>query len=162
MGTVLRMKYIVHTDGAALTNPGLGGFAALVQCGDSEPLALTGRDEFTTNNRMEMMAVIVALEQIPAGSEVQIWSDSQYVIQPIMLKWVEKWAKKNWLIGSKPRGGPKKERPNADLWKRMLKAIARHEKVNLQWLRGHSGHALNEQCDALADEAARKGKACLQ
>jgi len=108
----------------------------------------------TTNNRMEMMAVIVGLEALKESCKVHILSDSKYIIDAITKRWLEGWKRKGWMTSGKT---PVK---NIDLWQRMEVALARHE-VTWEWVRGHSGHCLNERADELAVKA-RESKSALQ
>ncbi|MDO5505742.1 MAG: ribonuclease HI [Pseudoxanthomonas suwonensis] len=142
------MKRIeIHTDGACLGNPGPGGWAALLRYGSHER-ALSGGEAQSTNNRMELMAAIVALETLTEACEVDLTTDSQYVRQGIT-QWLANWVRRGWRTAS---GEPVK---NRDLWERLQKATARH-RVQWHWVKGHSGDPDNERVDALArDEALR-------
>jgi len=136
----------LYTDGAASGNPGPGGYGAVLVCGPLKK-ELSGGFALTTNNRMELMAVIVGLEAIKwDGAQVNITSDSTYVVNSINLGWLEKWR----------RTGFKKAK-NADLWIRYLEASARH-KVRFTWVKGHAGHPYNERCDALAVAAYKSAE----
>lgn len=142
----------VFTDGACSGNPGPGGWGAILRSNDVEK-ELSGGDKDTTNNRMEMMAVIAALEALKKPCKVKITTDSQYVMKG-MLEWLPGWKKRNWMTaGRKPV-------KNVDLWQRMEKAAQQHT-LEWEWVRGHQGHVENERADALAVAAreliAKKG-----
>lgn len=132
------MLITVHTDGAASGNPGPGGYGAIMQAGKHRR-ELWGGFRRTTNNRMELLAVIVALEALKTpGHEVLVVSDSKYVVDAVEKHWLLGWEKKGWAKVKNP-----------DLWKRFL-IIYRQHKVRFQWVRGHNGHPENELCDRLA------------
>ena len=133
------------TDGACLGNPGPGGWAALLRAGGSERM-LAGGDSATTNNRMELMAAINALEALKRPCRVTLTTDSRYVMQGIE-QWVPKWVANGW------RTADRKAVKNQDLWQRLNAASTGHE-VRWHWTRGHSGHAENERVDKLARDAA--------
>ena len=131
----------MFTDGACSGNPGPGGWGVVLRSKNTEK-ELSGAEKDTTNNRMEMMAVIAGLEALKRACRVTITTDSQYVMKG-MTEWVPGWKARNWRTASKQ---PVK---NADLWQRLEKAINPH-KVEWQWVRGHNGHAENERADQLA------------
>ncbi|MBM3506154.1 MAG: ribonuclease HI [Alphaproteobacteria bacterium] len=133
-------------DGACLGNPGPGGWGVLLRRGAKEQ-ELSGGEALTTNNRMELMAAIRALEAIRAGSDVRVHTDSQYVKNGITT-WIHSWKRNGWRTSGKD---PVK---NVDLWQALEKEVARHA-VEWHWIRGHTGHAENERADRLAVEAAR-------
>ena len=135
----------IHTDGACLGNPGPGGWAALLCCRGRER-ELAGGEALTTNNRMELMAAIMALETLTEGCEVVLHTDSQYVRQGITL-WMPNWLRRNWRTS----GGDAVK--NRDLWERLHAASARH-RIDWRWVKGHSGNAGNERVDQLAREQA--------
>ena len=141
----------VYTDGASRGNPGPGGYGAVLLYTD--PAGVEHRKELsqgyrtTTNNRMELLAVVVALEALLRPCEVEVHSDSQYVVNAFNQHWVEGWLKRGWKNSNKQ---PVK---NVDLWKRLLAAKKPHT-VSWHWVKGHAGHSLNERCDQLATEAA--------
>ena len=136
----------IHTDGAASGNPGPGGYGAVLQSGKHRK-ELWGGYRLTTNNRMELMAVIAALEALKApGMDVTVVSDSKYVIDPVQ---------QGWLFGWEKKGFSKKKNP--DLWKRFL-AVFRQHTVSFQWIKGHSGHPMNELCDQLAVAARNQSQ----
>ncbi|MCB2087628.1 MAG: ribonuclease HI [Sphingomonadaceae bacterium] len=135
----------LFTDGACKGNPGPGGWGALLRMGQHEK-ELSGAVADTTNNRMEMQAVIEGLNALTEPCEVDLFSDSKYVIDGIT-KWVHGWKKRGWVNASK------KPVLNADLWHDLIEASARH-KITWNWVRGHNGHVENERVDKLASDAA--------
>ena len=132
----------IYTDGACKGNPGPGGWGALLRFGDQEK-ELFGGETPTTNNRMELMGVISALEALKRPCHVVIHTDSQYVQKGIS-EWIHGWKKKNWMTAATT---PVK---NADLWKR-LDALGGQHQIEWRWVKGHSGHPENERADALAN-----------
>jgi ribonuclease HI len=132
----------VYTDGACRGNPGPGGWGALLRYGDREK-ELYGGEAQTTNNRMELMAAIQALEALSRPCEVTLTTDSQYVRKGIT-EWLASWKRRGWKTADKQ---PVK---NQDLWERLERAIAQH-KIQWDWIKGHSGHPENERADALAN-----------
>ena len=134
----------VFTDGACSGNPGPGGWGAILRYGDTEK-ELSGGEPETTNNRMEMMAAISALEALKRPVTVDIHTDSTYVRDGIT-KWIHAWKKRDW------RTTDKKPVKNVDLWQRLEAAAAKHE-VAWHWVKGHAGHPENERADELAREA---------
>jgi ribonuclease HI len=137
------------TDGACLGNPGPGGWAALLRAKGTERL-LSGGEAQTTNNRMELLGAISALEALTRPCTVTVTTDSRYVIQGIE-EWVPRWIKNGW------RTADKKPVKNQDLWERLAAAVAPH-KVRFQWVRGHTGHVENERVDQAAREQAEQYK----
>lgn len=137
----------IFTDGACLGNPGPGGWAALLRWRGNEKM-LAGGDAATTNNRMELMAAIVALESLKRDCAVRLTTDSQYVRQGIE-SWLPKWRANGWRTANKQ---PVK---NQDLWQRLADANARH-RVSWAWVRGHSGHPENERVDQAARAEAER------
>lgn len=134
----------LYTDGSSRGNPGPGGYGVVLKCGPHYKEISEGFAE-TTNNRMELMAVIVGLEAIKRpNAEVIVWSDSKYVVDAVNLGWVFGWEKKNF-----------DKKANPDLWIRFLEVYRRH-RVRFVWIKGHAGHPENERCDALAVAAASK------
>lgn len=131
----------IFTDGACSGNPGPGGWGVVLRSKNTEK-ELSGAEKDTTNNRMEMMAVIAGLEALKRDCRVTITTDSQYVMKG-MTEWLPGWKARNWRTASKQ---PVK---NADLWQRLEKAVQPHQ-VEWQWVRGHNGHAENERADQLA------------
>ncbi len=147
------MKVKIFTDGSSRGNPGPGGYGAVLQYVDTKgqlhEKELSAGYARTTNNRMELLGVIVALEALNRPCEVELVSDSQYVVKAFQDHWIDGWIKKNWKRGSEPV-------KNTDLWKRLLQATARHQ-IQWIWIKGHAGHAENERCDQLATRAADEG-----
>ncbi len=131
----------IFTDGACSGNPGPGGWGAIMRTKGIEK-ELSGGEKDTTNNRMEMMAVIAALEALQRGCRVKITTDSQYVMKG-MLEWLPGWKKRNWQTAAK------KPVKNIDLWRRLEKAAETHQ-LEWEWVRGHQGHVENERADQLA------------
>lgn len=131
----------IFTDGACSGNPGPGGWGVVMRAKNSEK-ELSGAEAATTNNRMEMMAVIAGLEALKRPCKVTVTTDSQYVMKG-MTEWLAGWKARNWRTASKQ---PVK---NADLWQRLEAAAAKHQ-LEWQWVRGHTGHAENERADQLA------------
>ena len=143
-------RVAIFTDGACKGNPGPGGWGVLLRMGHHER-ELVGGEPHTTNNRMEMTAVIRALNALIEPCDVTLHTDSRYVIHGIT-KWVGGWKKRGWVNASKQ---PVK---NADLWHDLIEAVARH-KVTWEWVKGHSGHPENERVDRIAsDEAERQAR----
>ncbi|HKA70774.1 MAG TPA: ribonuclease HI [Xanthobacteraceae bacterium] len=134
----------IYTDGACSGNPGPGGWAAILFYGDHEK-ELKGGEPLTTNNRMELMAAIAALEALSRPCLVDLHTDSQYLRNGIM-SWIKRWKQNGW------RTADKKPVKNDDLWKRLDAALAQH-RVRWHWVRGHAGHDINERADRLAREA---------
>lgn len=146
------MKVYIYTDGSARGNPnGPGGYGTILKYiapdGTVYEREFCGGYVRTTNNRMELMAVIVGLEALTKPCEVELYSDSQYVIKAFNEHWLEGWIKKGWKRG---KNEPVK---NIDLWKRLLEAAKPHQ-ITWNWVKGHAGHDYNERCDALATSAA--------
>lgn len=137
-------KIEIFTDGACSGNPGPGGWGAILRSKGVEK-ELSGGEKDTTNNRMEMMAVIVGLEALTRPCKVIVTTDSQYVMKG-MMEWLPGWKKRNWLTAAR------KPVKNVDLWQRMEKAANAHE-LDWVWVRGHQGHAENERADQLAVKA---------
>ncbi|KAF1727019.1 MULTISPECIES: ribonuclease HI [Pseudoxanthomonas] len=140
------MKHVsIHTDGSCLGNPGPGGWAALLRYGEKEREVVGGEAQ-TTNNRMELMAAIAALEVLTEGCEVTLHIDSQYVRQGIT-EWMPGWVRRGWKTAG---GDPVK---NRDLWERLHAATGRH-RIDWKWVKGHNGDPDNERVDVLARNAA--------
>jgi ribonuclease HI len=136
----------IFTDGACSGNPGLGGYGAILKYG-REIKEISGYEYETTNNRMEMTAVIKALELLKRPCKIRIFTDSTYVVKG-MTEWVTGWIKRNWL------NSRKKPILNKDLWERLLKLSQSHQ-IEWKWIRGHHGHPENERCDQLARNAIK-------
>lgn len=146
------MKVKIYTDGAARGNPdGPGGYGAVLEYvdtkGELHTKELSQGYKKTTNNRMELMAVIAGLKALNRPCEVELYSDSQYVVNAFNKHWIDGWIKKGWKRG---KNEPVK---NVDLWKQLLEAKEKHQ-VTFIWVKGHDGHPQNERCDALATGAA--------
>lgn len=139
-------KVVIYTDGACLGNPGKGGWGALLISGTHEK-ELSGSEAHTTNNRMELMGAIAALQTLKAPCEVELYTDSTYVMKG-MSEWVAGWQKRGWKTADK------KPVKNEDLWRALVDAAAQH-KVSWHWVKAHNGHPENERVDALAVAAAR-------
>jgi len=137
-------QVLIWTDGACSGNPGPGGWGALLRSGEHEK-ELCGGEENTTNNRMELQAAIEALNALKQPSEVELYTDSQYV-KGGMTGWIIGWKKNGWKTSAK------KPVKNEELWRALDEAVSRH-KINWHWVKGHAGHAENER----ADELARSG-----
>ena len=147
------MKQVeIYTDGACSNNPyGNGGYGTIIVDGGDQQ-ELSGGFQHTTNNRMEMMAVIAGLEALEDACDVTLYSDSQYIVNSVNKGWVYRWKANNWMRNKKEPA------LNVDLWKRILGLCETHN-VTFQWVRGHAGHPENERADELAvverDRAAR-------
>jgi ribonuclease HI len=134
----------IFTDGACSGNPGPGGYAAILRFGPEEK-EISGCARLTTNNRMELTAVIEALRRLKRSCRIKVVTDSSYVVKG-MTEWIEGWIKRDW-VNSK-----KKPVLNKDLWEKLL-GLSRPHLIEWQWVRGHHGHLQNERCDALAKSA---------
>ena len=138
----------IHTDGACIGNPGRGGYGVVLQFGEHRK-ELSGGYRLTTNNRMELMGPIKALQSLKQSYFVILYSDSRYVVDAIEKGWVERWRAKGWMRNKKDRA------VNPDLWECLLDLCSEHE-VEFRWVRGHAGNRYNERCDRLATQAARQ------
>jgi len=139
----------IYTDGACADNPrGNGGYGVVIVGGDQRR-ELSGGFRNTTNNRMEMYAVIRGLEELDAPCDITVYSDSQYLVNSINKRWVYRWKMNNWMRNKKDPA------LNVDLWKRILELCQKHT-VTFQWIRGHAGHPENERCDELAVTALKR------
>lgn len=137
------MKFVeIFTDGACSGNPGPGGWGAILRC-DGREKELSGGEDHTTNNRMELSGVIMALSALKFPCRVKLTTDSKYVVDGITKKWAAGWKKRGW---KKSDGKPAL---NPDLWERLLQLLEVHE-VEFCWIKGHAGHEENERCDRLA------------
>ena len=146
------MSYVVYTDGSCLGNPGAGGWAAVVISRETGEVAeLAGGAPHTTNNRMELIAAIAALRALKAGSEIELFTDSQYLRNAFEKGWLRNWKRRGWQTAAKT--------PvlNQDLWLELDDLMMRHE-VKFNWVRGHDGDHFNERCDRLARAQATKFK----
>ena len=137
------MRFVeIFADGACSGNPGPGGFGAILRC-DGHEKEISGGAADTTNNRMELLGVITALEALKYPCEVRVTTDSKYVVDGINKKWAEGWRKRGW---KKSDGKPAL---NPELWERLLDLLKIH-KAEFCWIKGHAGHSENERCDRLA------------
>lgn len=141
-------KVEIYTDGACSGNPGPGGYAAILKYQNKEK-EISGGEKSTTNNRMELLAVISALKSLKEPCEVDLYSDSQYVCNALTLGWAKKWKENNWMRNRKDKA------LNPELWDELLSLCDIH-KVNPIWVRGHNGHEYNERCDKLAVKESQK------
>lgn len=142
----------IYTDGSCLGNPGPGGYGVVMRY-KQHTKELSGGFALTTNNRMELLAAIIALESLKEPCKIVLTSDSQYMRQGIT-QWIHGWKKKGWVTSNKT---PVK---NVDLWQRLDKATQQHQ-IDWRWVKGHAGHPENERCDALAREAAEANPATV-
>ena len=140
----MNKKVDIYTDGACSGNPGPGGWGVLIKI-DNENIELSGGDRETTNNRMELMAAIKALEEIDKDYEITLYTDSNYVKDGIT-SWISNWKKNNWKTANK------KDVKNKEIWMRLDEAI-KHKNISWVWVKGHAGNAGNEQADYLARSA---------
>ena len=138
---------IIHSDGACLGNPGPGGYGAILTRGGQD-VEFSGGYKLTTNNRMEILGVIIALEALEAASDVRVVTDSMYVRDAIEKRWLANWKRNGWRTAAKTAV------KNRDLWMRLDGLLAKH-RVKFEWVRGHNGHPENERCDELARRAAQ-------
>ena len=136
----------IHTDGACLGNPGPGGYGAVLDY-EGTRRELSGGFRLTPNNRMELLAVIMALEALKEPCRVTVYSDSQYVVDAVEKGWARRWKANGW------KRNKKEAAINPDLWDRLLRLTDKHA-VTFRWVRGHAGNVENERCDRLAVEAA--------
>ena len=139
-------KVYLYTDGSSLGNPGPGGWCAILKYNEHEKI-LSGNEKLTTNNKMELKAVIEGLKQLKYPCEVEIISDSTYVLKGIT-EWLDNWIKKNF-----------KNVKNEDLWKEYIN-VSKNHKITTTWVKGHNGHIENERCDTIARQEATKAKEC--
>ncbi len=146
-------RITIHTDGACSGNPGPGGWGAILEWNDHKK-ELKGGEGHTTNNRMELMAAISALESLKRPCAVDIHTDSQYLRNGIT-SWIKTWKRNGW------RTAEKKPVKNADLWQRLDTALHHHE-VHWHWVRGHAGHDMNERADELAREGLKEARKAEQ
>ena len=143
-------KVQIFSDGACSGNPGPGGWGTILRFGEHEK-ELSGGEKSTTNNRMELTAVIKGLEALKEPCEVEFFTDSKYIIDSVTKGWALKWKNNGWV---KP---DKKPALNPDLWERLLELLGIH-KVTFNWVKGHAGHPENERCDRLAVAASQAAK----
>lgn len=138
--------YKIFSDGACTGNPGRGGWGAIIIFPDGTQKELFGGYAHTTNNRMELRAVIESLSIIPEGAQVEITTDSQYVVNAVVKKWIISWQHNNW------KNAQRKPVANRDLWEKLIVLLNSHT-CRFMWVRGHMGHKENERCDTLAMQA---------
>lgn len=143
-------KVTIYTDGACSGNPGPGGYGAVLIYNGKEK-EISGGDKNTTNNKMEMLAVIKALELLKERCDVEVYSDSAYVVNSINNKWVYSWKKNNWIKSDKTKA------KNIDLWEELLRLISYHN-VNFIKVKGHADNEFNNRCDKLAVAASKSIK----
>lgn len=141
-------KIKIYTDGACSGNPGPGGYGVILKYNEHTK-ELSGGEPDTTNNRMELTAVITGLSALKEPCQVDLYSDSKYIIDAVTKGWAEKWQANNWIKSDK------KKALNSDLWERLLSLLKVH-KVTFTWVKGHAGHPENERCDELAVLASKK------
>ena len=141
-------KVVIFTDGACKGNPGPGGWGAILRYKQNER-EISGGEANTTNNRMELTAVIKALEMLKEPCEVTLYSDSQYICNALTKGWAKKWKANGWMRNKKEKA------LNPELWEVLLKLYDIH-KVEIIWVKGHAGHPENERCDQLAVAAAQR------
>jgi ribonuclease HI len=139
-------KVTIYTDGGCLGNPGPGGYGIVLLC-DGHRKEISGGYRLTTNNRMELMGAIVALESWKGRCKVTLYTDSKYVVDAMMLGWAAKWKANNWKRNKHDKA------LNPDLWERLL-AISKNHDVEFVWVKGHAGNRENERCDRLSKDAA--------
>ena len=139
-------KVTIYTDGACSGNPGPGGWAAVLIHGEHKK-EISGGSKETTNNIMELTAILEALKALKTECEVELYSDSAYSVNAFNQGWIYNWIKKGW------KGANKQPVKNQDLWKRLLKAKEPHN-VTFIWVKGHAGHEFNERCDQMAVKSA--------
>lgn len=140
-------KIEMYTDGACSGNPGPGGYGTILRYNGHEKEFSAGYKK-TTNNRMELMAIIVGLEALKEPCQVDVYSDSKYIVDAVNQGWAQRWKRNGW------KRNKKEYAKNTDLWERLLALLNKH-RVNLLWVKGHAGHAENERCDQLAVAASK-------
>ena len=143
----MKKKVTIYTDGACSGNPGPGGWGAILVYGELKK-ELSGGEARTTNNRMELLGAITALEALKEPCEVALYSDSQYLVKAINEGWAVRWRKNGWMRNKKDPA------VNVDLWERLLKLLEEHD-VNFHWVKGHAQNPMNNRCDALAVAQSR-------
>ncbi|MGA1867751.1 MAG: ribonuclease HI [bacterium] len=143
----MKKNVTLYTDGACSGNPGPGGYGVILKYQNAAK-ELSGFFENTTNNRMEIFAVIAGLDALKESCRVTVYTDSRYVIDSMTKGWIERWKAQGWMRNKKERA------LNVDLWERLLKLCERHE-VHFHWVKGHNEHPENERCDQLATMAIK-------
>jgi ribonuclease HI len=141
-------KVSIYTDGACTHNPGPGGYGIVLLYGPHRK-ELSGGFRHTTNNRMEMMAAIVALQSLKEPCQVTLYSDSKYLVDAILKGWAKRWQDNGWRRNSQEKA------INPDLWQQLLD-LCKYHRVDFQWVKGHAGNAENERCDRLAVQATKQ------
>lgn len=144
----MKTQVLMYTDGACSGNPGPGGWGAILKSGGAVK-ELSGGEASTTNNRMELTAVIAGLSALKYPCRVTVTSDSKYVVDAIQNGWARKWKAQGWMRNKKEKA------LNPDLWEKLLELLEVHE-VTFHWVKGHAGHPENERCDEMAVQEARK------
>ncbi len=144
----MQQKVIIYTDGSCLNNPGNGGYAAILRYGNKQKEIYGGQKE-ATNNQMELMGAIKALEQLKRPCAVEIYIDSQYVMNGFTKNWLNQWKNKNWKTAAN------KTVKNVELWQKLDEFVSKHQ-VEWYYVPGHTGHKENERCDELAKNAAKR------
>ena len=145
-------KIVIYTDGACSGNPGPGGWGAVVIYPDKNVREISGGEEYTTNQRMEMKAAIEALSTLESSSTVELYSDSAYLVNAFLQGWLDKWRQNGWLTAKK------KEVDNRDLWEKLLALDTTH-RISWKKVKGHSNDYYNDRCDQLARKAIPREKA---
>ncbi len=140
----------IYTDGACSGNPGPGGYGTILRYGEFEK-KISGGEASTTNNRMELMAVIKGLEALNQRCKIDLYSDSKYFIDAVQKGWAKKWKSNGWMRNKKDKA------LNPDLWEQILVLLDKHD-VTLHWVKGHNGHPENEECDRMAVEQSQQFK----
>lgn len=141
---------IIYTDGACLGNPGPGGWAAVLKYKNISK-EIKGGEDFTTNNKMELTALIKGLEALNKKCKVDIYTDSKYIYDAINKRWIDKWKQNKWKTSSKT------DVKNRELWEKLIELLNKHD-ATIHWIKGHNGQKENEQCDELAKQEAKKRK----
>lgn len=139
-------KLTIYTDGCSKGNPGVGGYGVVFIYSDGKEVEKKQGYRLTTNNRMELMAVLVALQSLDKSYNIDLYSDSKYIVDAFNQKWIDSWLRENFRLGKKD------EVKNIDLWKALLLEINKHE-ITFYWVKGHSNIKYNERCDQLANES---------
>lgn len=150
------MNIKIYTDGACSNNPGPGGWACILSTilpnGQVYETKHSGGYRKTTNNRMELAAVIFGLMALNGAHDIEVISDSKYVCDAFNQHWIDSWRKNNWTKGKNGK------LPNADMWRTLWNLVSMQKSVKFTWIKGHAGHPYNEECDRLAVEAYRLGE----
>ena len=139
-------KITIYTDGCSKGNPGVGGYGVVLIYPDGKEVEKKQGYRLTTNNRMELMAVLVALQSLDKSYNIDLYSDSKYIVDAFNQNWIDSWIRENFRLGKKD------EVKNIDLWKALLLEINKHE-ITFYWVKGHSNIKYNERCDQLANES---------